>query len=72
MDKTVNTVRIGRRELEKLYALFNTMNESEDYGSVTLAQTSESIGSALTATFYVTHKEVEGEFTVTITEDSDW
>ncbi len=69
----MNTVRLSRRELEKLYKLFDVMNESEDYGSVTLAQTGDSgIGSVLTATFYVTHKDTEGEFTVTITEDSDW
>lgn len=68
----MNIIRLSRRELEKIYTLFNKMNESEDYGSVTLEQTSESIGSLLTATFYVTHKEVEGEFTVTITDESDW
>ena len=73
MDTTVNTVRLSRRELEKLYKLFDVMNESEDYGSVTLAQTGDNgIGTTLTATFYVTHKETEGEFTVTITDESDW
>lgn len=69
----MNTVRLSRRELEKIYALFNTMNESEDYGSVTLEQTGDNgLGTRLTATLYVTHKEVEGEFTVTITDESDW
>jgi hypothetical protein len=69
----MNTVRLSRRELEKLYKLFNVMNESEDYGSVTLGQTGDnSIGTTLTATFYVTHKDTEGEFTVTITDESDW
>jgi hypothetical protein len=69
----VNTIRLNRREIEKLYKLYDTMNESDDYGSVTLTQTNTNeIGSELTATFYVTHKEVEGEFTVTITDESDW
>ena len=49
------------------------MNESDDYGSVVIAQTNANeIGSELIATFYVTHKETEGEFTVTITDESDW
>jgi hypothetical protein len=69
----MNTIRLNQKEIEKLYELFNTMNECEDYGSVTLAQTNANeIGSSLTATFYVTHKEVEGEFTVTITDESNW
>ena len=69
----MNIVRLSRRELEKIYTLFNKMNESEDYGSVTLEQIGDNgIGTTLTATFYVTHKETEGEFTVTITDESDW
>jgi hypothetical protein len=69
----MNTIKLNRREVEKLYILFNTMNESEDYGYVTLKQTTENgIGSVLTATFYVTHKETEGEFIVTITDESNW
>jgi hypothetical protein len=69
----VNTIRLNRRELEKINKLYDTMNESDDYGSVTLTQTNANeIGSELTATFYVTHKDTEGEFTVTITDESDW
>lgn len=49
------------------------MNESSDYGSVTLESSNESgIGSVLKATFTVTHKDVEGDFTVTITDEKDW
>jgi hypothetical protein len=69
----MNKITLSAREIDKLYQLFNKMNESIDYGSVTLAsEGNNGIGSVLTATFYVTHKDVEGEFTVTITDESDW
>jgi hypothetical protein len=69
----MNTIKLSRREVEKLYTLFNSMNESKDYGYVTLKQTGDNeIGSILKYTFYVTHKDTEGEFTVTITDESDW
>ena len=69
----MNIIKLNRREVEKLYNLFNTMNECDDYGYVTLEQTIDNgIGTNLKATFCVTHKETEGEFTVTITDESDW
>ena len=69
----MNKITLLARELEKIHQLFNKMNESSDYGSVTLAtEGNNGIGSVLTATFYVTHKDVEGEFSVTITDESDW
>jgi hypothetical protein len=69
----MNKITLSAREIEKLYQLFNNMNESSDYGSVTLAaEGNNGIGSVLTATFIVTHKDTEGEFTVTITDESDW
>jgi hypothetical protein len=69
----MNKIALSAREIEKLYDLFNSMNESSDYGSVTLAtEGNNGIGNVLTATFIVTHKGVEGEFTVTITDESDW
>jgi hypothetical protein len=69
----MNKITLSAREIEKIYQLFNKMNESSDYGSVTLKTEGDNgIGSVLTATFIVTHKDVEGEFTVTITDESDW
>jgi hypothetical protein len=69
----MNKITLSAREIEKIYQLFNKMNESSDYGSVTLAtEGNNGIGSVLTATFIVTHKDVEGEFTVTITDESNW
>jgi len=69
----MNKITLSAREIEKIHQLFNKMNESSDYGSVTLTtEGGNGIGSVLTATFIVTHKDVEGEFTVTITDESDW
>lgn len=66
-------IRLNQRELNRLKELFDTLNESAEYGSVELSQHSETeIGSVLTATFLVTHKDIEGDFTVTITDESDW
>ena len=69
----MHRIRLNARELQKIYDMFQTMNESSDYGSITLESSNENeIGSVLKATMYVTHKDVEGDFTVTITDESDW
>jgi len=68
-----NTVRLNRREVEHLYELFNKLHESGDHGSVVLCEESGSgIGAVLTATFVITHMGVEGEFTCTISDESNW
>lgn len=69
----MNKITLNARELEKIYTLFNQMNESSDYGTVTLEQSDNTgIGCVLTATMYVTHRDVEGDFTVIITDEKDW
>ena len=69
----MNRIRLNARELQKIYDMFQKMNESSDYGSIILESSDENeIGSVLKATMYVTHKDVEGDFTVTITDESDW
>jgi hypothetical protein len=67
-------ITLSCRELEKLYSLFSKLNESSEYGTVTLKQENDNngIGYTLTATLIVTHQEVEGNFTVVITDESDW
>lgn len=66
-------IQLNKNEIQKLSELFEKMNECDSYGTVTLTQEgNNSIGTSLKATFYVTHKEVEGEFTVNITTDEDW
>ena len=67
------TISMNRREVERLLELFNLLNESGDFGVVTLCQErGNGIGNGLTATFTVTQREIEGEFTTTITDESDW
>lgn len=69
----MHRIRLTARELQKIYDMFQKMNESGDYGSIILESSNENeIGSVLKATMYVTHKDVEGDFTVTITDESDW
>lgn len=69
----MNKIRLTAKEVQKVYDFFQKMNESSDYGYIELEQTEGGgIGSILEATMYVTHKEVEGEFTVTITDQMEW
>lgn len=71
--KERNTITLNQHEVNRLKELFDLLNESEGYGSVTLDQYGDNgIGSVLTATFVVTHREIDGEFTVTITEENSW
>lgn len=71
--KERNTITLNQHEVNRLKELFDLLNESKDYGSVTLEQHGDNgIGSVLTATFIVTHREIDGEFTVTITEENSW
>lgn len=69
----MNTIRLNRRELNRIGTIFDELYETGDYGSVVLAsQGDNGIGSVLTATFVITHNDIEGEFTVTISDESDW
>ena len=69
----MSKIRLTAKELQQVYDLFNKMNEGE-YSTIELKQsnTGNGIGSVLKATMYVTHKEVEGDFTVTITDQMEW
>jgi hypothetical protein len=70
----MSKIRLTAKELKQVYDLFNKMNESSDYGTIELKQsnTGNGIGSVLKATMYVTHNEVEGDFTVTISDEMEW
>ena len=66
-------IRLNRRELNRVLELLNLFNDTGEYGYVELVQESDSgIGSALTAKFNIVHKEVDGEFTVIITDVEHW
>ena len=68
----MSKIRLTARELQKVYDLFNKMNEGE-YSSIELKTSKgNGIGSILKATMYVTHRDVEGDFTVTITDEMEW
>ena len=69
----MNKIVLNSEAVERLYKLFNTLNESKDFGHVALeSEGNNGIGDVITATFYVTHKEVKGEFKVTIIDENDW
>ena len=69
----MNTIRLNRRELNRILELLNLFNDTGDYSYVELMQESDSgIGSVLTAKFNIEHKEVDGEFTVVITDEEHW
>ena len=69
----MNTIRLNRRELNRILELLNLFNDTGEYGYVELTQESGSgIGSLLTAKFNIEHKEVDGEFTVVITDEEHW
>ena len=69
----MNIVRLNCRELNRILELLNLFNDTGDYGFVKLMQESDSgIGSVLTAKFNIEHKEVDGEFTVVITDEEQW
>ena len=69
----MNTVRLNRRELNRVLELLNLFNDTGDYGYVELVQESDSgIGSVLTAKFNISHKDIDGEFTVIITDVEHW
>lgn len=69
----MNSIFLNRRELNRISELFNTLQESNDYSSVELTQDSSSgFGSVLNAKFQITHKDIDGEFVVTITDEEHW
>ena len=70
----MNTIRLCKREIERIKELFDTIHTTGNVGFVTLTQHDEEsgIGYELKATFQITHKDTDGEFTVTITDHRDW
>ena len=70
----MNTIRLCKREVERIRELFDTIHQTGDVGFVTITQDAENsgIGYELRATFQITHKDTDGEFTVTITDHNDW
>ena len=69
----MNKIVLNVQAVERLYKLFNKLNKSKDFDIVTLeTEDKNGIGNVITATFYVIHNEIEGEFRVTIADENDW
>ena len=70
----MNTIRLCKREIERIKELFDTIHTTGNVGFVTLTQDAEDsgIGYELRATFQITHKNTDGDFVVTITDHRDW
>jgi hypothetical protein len=70
----MNTIRLCKREVERITELFDTIHQTGNVGFVTLTQDAEDsgIGYELRATFQITHKNTDGDFVVTITDHRDW
>ena len=70
----MNTIRLCKREVERIRELFDTIHQTGNVGFVTLIQDAEEsgIGYELRATFQITHKNTDGDFVVTITDHRDW
>lgn len=68
-------ITLNRRELETLLELYDKLYNcnTDQYKSIRLASYNDSgIGSVLTATFVTAVGGIQGEFTVTITDESHW
>jgi len=70
----MNTIRLCKREIERIKELFDTIHTTGNVGFVILTQHDEEsgIGYELRATFQITHKDTDGDFVVTITDHRDW
>ena len=69
----MNFIILNRRELDRISELLNILQESGDYSYVELTQDrSSGIGNVLNAKFQITHKDIDGEFVVTITDVETW
>ena len=70
----MNTIRLCKREVERIRELFDTIHQTGNVRFVTLTRDAEDsgIGYELRATFQITHKDTDGDFVVTITDHRDW
>lgn len=73
MTQEIKTIHLNRAEVNRLQELMDTLYKDKKWGSVTLGvQGDNGIGSVLTATFIIQHDGIDGEFTVTISDERDW
>ena len=67
--KVENEIFLTRHQLNRIHELFIKMVDPNDQSTVTLKHASDSF---LTATFFVKHRDEDGEFTVTISNTENW
>lgn len=68
-----STINLNRAEVNRIQELMDILYKDKKWGSVVLGASGESgIGSVLTATFIIEHEGIDGEFTVTISDERDW
>ncbi len=73
MTQEIKTIHLNRAEINRLQELMDTLYKDKKWGSVVLGvQGDNGIGSVLTATFIIQHDGIDGEFTVTISDERDW
>jgi len=73
MTQEVKTIHLNRAEINRLQELMDTLYKDKKWGNVVLGvQGDNGIGSVLTATFIIQHDGIDGEFTVTISDEGNW
>ena len=67
------TMYLNRRHIDRIKQLFDQFPENGEYASVILSQSEDNgIGTIIKATFNIFYKNIEGDFTVTISDEQDW
>ena len=69
-----NEIVLNCRELKRISSIAEELYGANptDWSSVRISIDSCEIGSTVTATYNIKHKELVGEFTVTITDEENW
>ena len=71
--KMNKTMYLNRRHIDRIKQLFDQFPENGEYASVILSQSEDNgIGTIIKATFNILYKNIEGDFTVTISDEQDW
>jgi hypothetical protein len=69
-----NEIVLNYRELKRISSIAEELYgpNPTDWSKIEINSDSCEIGSTVTATYIINHKEIVGEFTVTITNEENW
>jgi hypothetical protein len=69
-----NEITLNCRELKRIQSIAEEIygTDPNDWASIRINMDSCEIGSTVTATYNLVHKDLVGEFTVTITDEENW